>query len=177
MSFHSLALRALTRFVANRRPPDVVIGGHESPYMRRWWVIPRNPRFNIYLHHFLRPDDDRALHDHPWWNVSWLLNGSYIEVVPLDPANPAGATRSIMREAGAMAFRKAEAAHRIMLHPEFWPAEGASPYRPCWTLFVTGPNIREWGFWCPKGWKHWKDFTAFRTKGDSSTVGPGCGEP
>lgn len=51
--------------IAKRRPPDVVIGGDASPYMRRWWVIPRNRRFNVYLHHFLRSDDDRALHDHP----------------------------------------------------------------------------------------------------------------
>jgi hypothetical protein len=48
--------------------------------MRRWWVIPRNKFFNIYLHHFLHSDDDRALHDHPWWNVSILLrSGSYVE--------------------------------------------------------------------------------------------------
>lgn len=169
---HTLVLKLLRKLVAERRLPDVVIGGEQSPYLRRWWVIPRNRHFNVYLHHFLRSDDDRALHDHPWWNISWLLSGDYAEVVPVNPAEPAGASRSIQRSSGDVAFRKAEAAHRI----ELWP-EMAGGEKPVWTLFITGPNVRDWGFWCPKGWKHWKDFTAFKTKGDSNTVGPGCGEP
>src|ERR1700710_2371105 len=61
------------------RKPDVLIGKQDDTYMRRWWVIPRNRWFNIYLHHFLRSDDDRALHDHPWCNLSILLSGSYLE--------------------------------------------------------------------------------------------------
>ena len=31
----------------------------------------------------MRDDEDRALHDHPWHNVSLLLVGQYIEVTPL----------------------------------------------------------------------------------------------
>lgn len=68
---------------AERRGPDFVIGGHERPYLLRWRLLPRNPVFNVYLHQFLRSDDDRALHDHPWlFNVSLLLRGPYIEWVP-----------------------------------------------------------------------------------------------
>ena len=44
------------------RPPDRIIGGKDNPYLLRWHVVPRNPQQNIYLHHFLRSDDDRALH-------------------------------------------------------------------------------------------------------------------
>lgn len=62
-----------------RRAPDFVIGGAERPYLLRWFVIPRNKVFNVYLHQFLRSDDDRALHDHPWVNLSILLRGGYIE--------------------------------------------------------------------------------------------------
>ena len=40
--------------------PHFVIGGADDPYMLRWYLIPRNRRFNIYLHKFLRDDDDRA---------------------------------------------------------------------------------------------------------------------
>jgi hypothetical protein len=43
-----------------KRAPDQVIGGRERPYMLRWYLIPRNRFCNIYLHHFLRSDDDRA---------------------------------------------------------------------------------------------------------------------
>jgi len=34
---------------------------------------------NLYVHHFLRDDDDRALQDRPSWAVSFLLRGRYIE--------------------------------------------------------------------------------------------------
>lgn len=141
------------------RPPDFVIGGREHPYLRRWWVIPRGGRFNIYLHQVLRDDDDRALHDHPWWNVSILLRGGYVEVMP-------NATKH--RRAGHVVFRRAEAAHRLVLHRD---ASGRSI--PCWSLFLTGPVVRQWGFLCPKGWRHWRDFVDTRDRG---SVGRGCDE-
>lgn len=122
------------------RAPDVVIGGLERPYLRRWWVIPRNRFFNIYLHQFLRSDDDRALHDHPWINCSILLKGSYTE-------HTEKGTEILKR--GTVRLRlSGKYLHRIELH------DG-----PCWTLFITGPRYRQWGFKCPQGWKHWTEFT------------------
>src|SRR5690606_35831081 len=72
-------IRRLIDWYIARRPPDFIVGGAERPYLKRWWLIPRNPIFNVYLHQFLRDDDDRALHDHPWPWCSILLDGSYIE--------------------------------------------------------------------------------------------------
>ena len=63
-----------------RRPPDFIIGEPANPYLIRWWVIPRNRWFNIYLHEIRRSDDDRALHDHPWLNCSILLHGGYFSI-------------------------------------------------------------------------------------------------
>jgi len=134
------------------RDPDFIIGDVDSPYLKRWWMIPRNRFFNIYLHEFLRSDDDRALHDHPWLNVSILLRGEYLEVTP------SGTKR---RTAGSVVFRRSTATHRIDL------VDG----KPCWTLFITGPRLREWGFHCPQGFVHWKAFTAPHAKGQ---VGLGC---
>lgn len=68
--------------ISERRSPDFLIGGSEKPYLRRWFLIPRNRFCNIYLHNIRRSDDDRALHDHPWINLSILLRGCYIEVTP-----------------------------------------------------------------------------------------------
>jgi hypothetical protein len=150
--------RALVR-VAVRRSPDVVIGGLEAPYLLRWWVIPRNRLFNIYLHRFLRSDDDRALHDHPWLNCSILLRGAYTE----HTIAAGGINRRTLRRAGDVKLRGPKAAHRIELHAG-----------PCWTLFITGPNVRSWGFHCPRGWVHWRDFTNPADGG--RTVGRGCGE-
>lgn len=173
-------IRAALLRIATRRPPDFVVGGEANPYLRRWWVIPRNPFFNVYLHQFLRSDDDRALHDHPWlFNFSWLLKGAYLEWVPPskdaafpcqngavcvpDLQTPSRVTAmGYFRTEGAVKFRWGRAPHRIELHRG-----------KCWTLFITGPRVREWGFYCPQGWKHWRDFTA---PGQPGEIGPGCDE-
>lgn len=161
MKFARLASRMLARLrrrVAERRAPDQIIGGHESPYMLRWFLVPRNRLFNVYLHHFMRSDDDRALHDHPWWNISFLLEGAYTE----HTIAKGGINVRTVRQAGALKLRRASAAHRIELHAG-----------PCWTLFLTGPKIRSWGFHCARGWVHWRKFTA---PDDGNIVGPGCAE-
>lgn len=142
--------------IAASRDPDFIIGGKENPYMLRWWVIPRNKFFNIYLHRFLRSDDDRALHDHPWLNCSYLLEGTYTE----HTIAAGGINQSRVALPGSIKLRRAKVAHRVELHAG-----------PAWSLFITGPVIREWGFHCPHGWRHWKKFTSERDKG---SVGLGC---
>lgn len=150
--------RWLRARVAERRPPNLTIGGEADPYLRRWYLIPRNPIANVYLHQFLRSDDDRALHDHPWVNVSLLLDGHYVEIV----GTRGGTTVARYREAGDVVARGPRAAHRVVLR------EGEA----VWTLFVTGPRLRAWGFWCPAiGWVHQRDFLA-GPRGE--TVGRGC---
>ncbi|WP_152051975.1 hypothetical protein [Tautonia marina] len=166
----SLLKRAADRLIRPfYRDPDFYIGGKEDPYLLRWWVIPRNRFFNIYLHKFLRDDDDRALHDHPWVSLSIILKGGYIEHT---------ATEVRRRYAGSIVFRRAKHAHRIELlrnHrcPVVPPGDEPAYFRlkPAWTLFVTGPRIREWGFHCPQGWRHWREFTS---PVDSGNVGKGC---
>jgi hypothetical protein len=57
-------------------------------------------------------------------------------------------------------LRKPTALHRVEL-----------THGHCWTLFITGPKVRDWGFQCPHGWRHWQDFTA-GPRGE--VVGRGC---
>lgn len=136
------------------REPDFKIGPDaENPYMLRWHLIPRNGMFNIYYHHVLHDDDDCALHDHPWPSFSYLIRGNIREVTP-------DGHRDLVP--GDCVYREADAAHRLELLSE--SAE---------TLFVTGPVIRDWGFHCPQGWKHWKDFVDPDNPG---APGRGCGE-
>lgn len=141
--------------LASSRDPDFIIGGRESPYVRRWWVIPRNKFFNIYLHQFLRSDDDRALHDHPWVNLSILLKGEYWE----HTIAAGGVEHIAHRVAGDFKFRTPSSAHRIEVRD------------PCWTLFITGPVVRTWGFHCPRGWRPWQQFV---DKRDTGSIGRGC---
>lgn len=134
-----------------RRPPDFVIGGEDRPYMRRWHLI-KTRWLGVYLHQILRSDDDRALHDHRSDNVSVLLRGYYFEVTP---------EGSELRAAGDVVFRRAEALHRLEL------VNGA----PAWTLWIKGPERRNWGFMCGKRWVPWQQFVAADDKG---RVGRGC---
>lgn len=151
---YALRKWALARMAA--RSPDRLIGGPIDTYMRRWYVIPRNPVFNIYLHEFLRSDDDRALHDHPWWNLSVLLDGEYTE----ETIAAGGVHKRVVYKSGQIKFRLATFAHRIELHAG-----------SCRTLFLTGPMIRTWGFHCPRGWR---DFRIFTKPGNSDEIGRGC---
>jgi hypothetical protein len=134
------------------RDPDFVIGDN---YLRRWWVIPRNPFFNVYLHEINKSDDDRALHDHPWENQSFIIKGRYKEHTP---------EGYFIRTEGELISRRATALHRL----EVFPGETGVI-----SLFTTGPVVREWGFDCPNGWVHWRDFTNSDNPG---RVGKGCGE-
>ena len=139
--------RVAARLIAlgNAREPDFLIGRADRPYLRRWWLIPRNRVCNVYLHQILRDDDDRALHDHPWANFSIVLDGGYWDVT----ADRGGHLRRQWLGAGAVKPRLPWAAHRIEVG-----------FGQAWTLFFTGPRVRQWGFWCERGWIAWKEFTA-----------------
>lgn len=119
------------------RKPDAVIGDN---YLYRWFLIPHNKIINVYLHKFVGSDDDRALHDHPWWSISLLLKGNLTEVRKNKPPRRPQWMAPILR--------KPTDAHRLI---------NKGP--PCWTLFITGPHVRQWGFHCPTGWKHWRTMT------------------
>ncbi len=164
-----------------KRPPDFIVGHPSAPYMLRWWLIPRNRFFNIYLHKFLRSDEDRALHDHPWASLGMILKGEYIEHMPRYPhwwkVHGHRQTITKVRRAWRPVFRRSTDIHRIELMKEwkpFIPRWGWSmaEEKPVWTLFITGPKLREWGFWCPFGFRHHKDFVSTTEVGNH--VGRGC---
>ncbi|WP_196801923.1 hypothetical protein [Thioalkalivibrio sp. ALE19] len=141
-------LERWARRYMERRPPDFVIG---DDYLLRWYVIPRNRLCNIYLHCVQKSDEDRALHDHPWASFSWILSGTYREHMP-------HGTR--LMTPGRRAFRRSSAPHRL-----------EAVDAPVISLFLTGPKVREWGFHCPQGWRHWRRFT---DSNNSGRVGRGC---
>jgi hypothetical protein len=169
----------ITRWLIDRavavklaRQPDFIIGGADNPYLRRWYLTPwsnwprgsqatgfmdrlRRRLPNVYLHEVLRSDDDRALHDHPWWNLSIILLGYYFE----HTIAAGGVNRAATRISGDLKLRAPRAAHRLEV------------LEPCTTLFITGPKVRDWGFHCPQGWRPWQQFVAADNPGKP---GRGC---
>jgi hypothetical protein len=137
--------------------PHFVVGDPARPYLLRWYILPRNPWCCLYLHKFVRDDDDRALHDHPWASISLCLLGSYVEHLPEGKRTVRG---------GSITLRAATFRHRVELIDD----------KPAWTLFLTGKRVREWGFWCPKGFVVWTDFVDTNNVGNVGNVGRGCGE-
>jgi hypothetical protein len=145
--------------VRHKRDPDFIIGGWDNPYMLRWHVIPRNRWGCVYVHEFLRDDDDRALHDHPWPSLTYVVSGAYHD----HTISAGGINKRELLTAGRFKFRRPSAAHRVEI-----------AQTPCVTVFMRGPVVREWGFHCEQaGWVHWKDFTADDDKG---AVGKGCNQ-
>jgi hypothetical protein len=136
---------------------------YEVIYLRRWWLVPKNKWFNVFLHEFRSSDEDRSLHDHPWWSISILLSGSYLEHVPTNYDKWVEENNReisiIKRDSSFPVYRSVKSIHRI---------EIITP--TVWTLFITGPSVREWGFHCPWGWRHHNEFLDSTGK----TKGKGC---
>ena len=130
--------RKLQNYI-NGRNPDFTVG---TDYLQRWWIIPRNHLFNIYYHNFRISDDDRSFHDHMYMSISIILENSYIEHT---------LTGKFYRSAGDMKLRLPKTLHRIEI------PEG----KECWTLFITGPRVRTWGFQVGAIVRNW---LGFRTK-------------
>lgn len=152
--FPLLALQAFADEHATTVPPSGVIGS-PVPLMSRWNML-RVGDLEVKLHLFHRSDDDRAKHDHPWDSLSLTLTEGAIDVAQ-------DGTRTPMVP-GMLIYRSADYAHWIEVEA------GAQPM----TLFLVGPRVRDWGFHCPAGWRHWRDFTRPANGVDSGAVGAGC---
>ncbi len=134
-----------------------VYGADEFLYMRRWKLG------RLRVHHIVRSDADKELHDHPFDFTSFIVKGGYWEHVPCWGEHPRShgvcdwgckGTR-IWRAPFTLVRRKAEDLHRIELA------------RPCvhgeaWTIVWRGAYRREWGFMTKEGWLNWQAFTALK---------------
>lgn len=101
-----------------------------EPYLKRYYLL-RTRWMEIYIHHLFRSDPDTDMHDHPWWFISLILWGGYIEHMPHG---------SFKRRAPALLYRPIGSPHRLELS------------RPAWTFVIVGPVRRTWGFVTSKGW-------------------------
>jgi len=117
-----------------------VIHNQDQAYLERWilWC-----GITLRLHRFLASDEDRAVHDHPWWFVTLPLAnyGEYIEGE--QPGTEIYRTVTAWRPH----FRASHFRHRVEVSNA-----------PLWTLVVTGPKSNEWGFWQGQQFVHNSDW-------------------
>lgn len=101
------------------------LGLPTCPYLIRWRV--ETKWGSVRLHHWISSDDPRALHDHPWDFVTFVIKGGYTD------KNPTGEQHL---KAPKVQYRSATHQHTV------YPDPGGA-----WTVVITGPKIRPWGFW------------------------------
>lgn len=146
----ALAMSILDGCPRSIEDPNLIISPDGEPYLYRWY-LKRKPEVSLYFHVQTRSDPERSLHDHPWDNTSVILAGKYTEEFEPHPENVApeyfDRWTPIVHtwKTGAVIQRKATTAHRLILPDGVLYAM---------TLFMTGPRIREWGFWYPDGFHH-----------------------
>lgn len=116
---------------------DVVGRSSQTDYLRRW--VFETPWFSIRLHRF-GASDPHCMHDHPWpWFISLVLWRGYVE--EQTPTTGPVLKTSRRRWPGSLAIRFANDRHRVVLVDD----------KPAWTLVLTGPIVRTWGFHTPDG--------------------------
>ena len=128
-----------------------------EPYLERYYVFLRDRKhfpFNVFVHKFLKSDPD-VVHDHPWPYATLILRGGYWEWVPEFDAEGTmvGETRH-WRPPGSFRTAAANSYHRVELEP------GVTP----WTLFMPGPQQRDWGFLVDNKWIANVEFFDLRRK-------------
>ena len=118
-----------------------------EPYLERYYIFLKDRKhfpFNVFIHKFLKSDPD-DVHDHPWPYATLILKGGYWEYTPY--FNSEGVmTAEMGRWRGPGHFRVCSASsyHRIELDPNV----------TAWTMFMPGPQTREWGFLVNNKWIH-----------------------
>ena len=105
------------------------LGEAHCPYAYRWVLLFFG--YSIRLHYWLRSDDKRYMHDHPWRFRTFVLKGSYTDVSH-------DGYMQYREEVKWTAFRRASHRHYVEI-----PKPGVI------TLLFCGRPKRKWGFWIP----------------------------
>ncbi|TXL70122.1 hypothetical protein FHP25_35970 [Vineibacter terrae] len=140
-------LRRLLYRWAGRLPGRIIMAevsetdATQVPLFERYYVG-QVAGWTIYLHHYLRPDPDRGLHDHPWPRAIALpLAGGYREA-RLDGFDQHGRVMRVrMRRPFLPYMLRGADFHRIIA---FRPGTTSS-----WSLFAHRANSKGWGFLRP----------------------------
>jgi hypothetical protein len=128
-----------------------------EPYLERYYIFLKDRTrfpFNVFIHKFLKSDPD-DVHDHPWSYATLILKGGYWEWVPqFDEQGRKFNEIAKWRGPGHFRVCKPNSFHRIELDPNI----------TAWTLFMPGPQKREWGFLVKNKWIPNGDYLTYKAK-------------
>ena len=149
---------------------------HLDGYMNRWWLVPYSyvnqeqgcgpvklldrpvawllQKFGvaIRIHHILRSDDDRHMHNHPWNARTFILRGWYIEKRREDNGDDS---------LSFMSMGRIEKLTPADFHTVLDVSEGG-----VYTMFVTFDYQWSWGFLVNGETFPWRDYLAAKQKED-----------
>ena len=150
-------LKQIAKFLTKIGRQRIILDRESNePYLERYYVFLKDRTwfpFNIFLHKFLKSDPD-DVHDHPWPYASLILKGGYWEWIPnFDTVGRKIGEVQTWRGPGSFRVCEATSYHRIELDPDI----------TAWTLFIPGPQKREWGFLVNNKWIHNDEYIKQRT--------------
>lgn len=143
---------------ASRTPYTPITGPDGSIYMRRLWLFNPYPPMSdgggeargwrgwlpsVRIHHIMRPDSDRHMHDHPWNARTIVLRGWYIE------ERPGRLTSHLWERTRGYTGR--------LLFGQYHRIEEVSP-GGVWTLFITWRKRGTWGFLVDGAKVPWREY-------------------
>jgi hypothetical protein len=153
----------------------VVVNCDRDPYLYRWYIF-RTKRVALFLHKFVRSDEDRALHDHPWAFLVIPIWRGYVEHIQkrvsrrTQPSVKNGfqwhenwvttepSKRRVWPIIG-MRYRRATYRHRVELFRQVLKRRGSwiiqTKELPSWSFFFRFRETRTWGFWPKEGFIAW----------------------
>lgn len=133
---------------------------HLPGYMHRWWLFNPTPPENdgkgrrfewlpsVRVHHILRADHARDMHNHPWSFRTIILRGWYIETRERQKNGRMYPRVTYFREAGDTAKLDADGFHHVSK-----VSDGG-----VYTLFISWRWRHVWGFKTPDGFVAWRDY-------------------
>ena len=150
--------------------PAVRIYNQGDLYLERFYILGRKSNHEIpdedvrlawlptlWVHHFVRPDADRELHNHPWWwAVSVVFAGAYLEereghFTGWVPGGPVVVKVWRSRRVRWLNIIIRRTWHRV-----------AELDGDVWTLFMTGGKAGRWSFLVPARVIPWRQFVRDR---------------
>ncbi len=172
MMFFNKLTNIILTFVATKlfKSRTYVIYTDGTKYLMRTYLkLPTDLLpFEILLHKFYAPDEDRYLHNHPWKkSYSLILAGGYLE-------------ERLQRKGVRHYELKTGKIYTPLIPPDKYKQytvgnvnviceddyhmikEFVDSNKHTWTLFIAGKrNDKGWGFWNPETESHipWKDYT------------------